>query len=137
MPSPANTVCFIVSLLPISIPTAGTLPAFLSKLWVNARARAFLAEKKHFFGEPRERDSGGYVPSDDWTCAIEHVEPERAVDTYRYMWKLPLFGQRNTDMVVGEPMACRNSHPGHHLRVIGYDSKHQTQGLNMVGLRGA
>jgi ribulose-bisphosphate carboxylase small chain len=61
-----------------------------------------------------------YVLDRGWTCAIEHVEPEHAADTSWYMWKLPLFGERNTDLVVGEPMACRNSHAGHHVRVIGY-----------------
>jgi ribulose-bisphosphate carboxylase small chain len=72
-----------------------------------------------------------------WTCAIEHVEPERAIDTYWYMWKLPLFGERSADIVLGELMACRNAHPRHHVRAIGYDNRRQTQGLNMVVFRGA
>jgi ribulose-bisphosphate carboxylase small chain len=72
-----------------------------------------------------------------WTCAIEHVEPERGADTYWYMWKLPLFGESSIDTVVGELMACRNAHKRHHVRVIGYDNKRQTQGLNMLAFRGA
>jgi hypothetical protein len=59
-PSPAITACFIVSLLPISIPTAGAMPAFLSKLWVSACPRIVGAG---FFraglGPHGGRDAGG------------------------------------------------------------------------------
>ena len=77
-----------------------------------------------------------YMAEQGWDCAIEHVEPERAAETYWYMWKLPMFGERDVDTVMNELTACRNANPGHHVRVIGYDSKRQTQGLAMAVYRG-
>ena len=71
-----------------------------------------------------------------WNCAVEHVEPERASDDYWYMWKLPMFGERDVATVIAELNACHNTHAGHHVRLIGYDNKRQTQGLSMVVFRG-
>lgn len=78
-----------------------------------------------------------YMIARGWNCSIEHVEPERSMATYWYMWKLPLFGERDIDTVMNELNACRNANPGHHIRLIGYDNKRQTQGLSMVVYRGA
>ncbi|MCG8444068.1 MAG: ribulose bisphosphate carboxylase small subunit [Caulobacterales bacterium] len=71
-----------------------------------------------------------------WNPAIEHVEPERAGRDYWYMWKLPMFGERDIDTIMNELTSCRNANPGHHVRIIGYDNARQTQGLSMVVHRG-
>ena len=71
-----------------------------------------------------------------WTCAIEHVEPERAATaSYWYLWKLPMFGERDLDVVMNELTACRTANPGHHVRLLGYDRFRQTQGLSLVVFR--
>ncbi len=77
-----------------------------------------------------------YILAQGWTCAIEHVEPRRADDPYWYMWKLPLFGERDADTVINELNACRNANPKHHIRLVGYDRKRQTRGLAFVVFRG-
>ena len=77
-----------------------------------------------------------YMIAKGWNCAVEHVEPARAGDDYWYMWKLPMFGERDVDMIMNELTACRHANPGDHIRIIGYDNKRQTQGLSMVILRG-
>jgi ribulose-bisphosphate carboxylase small chain len=82
------------------------------------------------------RDQVDYMLSRRWTCAIEHVEPPNAADHYWYMWKLPLFGEGDNNRVMAELTACRNANPGHHIRLVGYDSKRQTQGLSLVVHRG-
>jgi ribulose-bisphosphate carboxylase small chain len=71
----------------------------------------------------------------EWDLAIEHVEPERSNKTYWYMWKLPMFGEWNIDTIMTELNACRNAYPHHHIKVIGYDGKRQTQGMAMVVYR--
>ncbi len=76
-----------------------------------------------------------YMIARGWHCAVEHVEPERAASNYWYMWKLPLFGERDVDVILSELTACRNANRGHHVRVIGYDNKRQTQGQSMVVYR--
>ena len=60
----------------------------------------------------------------------------REGDNYWYMWKLPLFGESDVNVVMNEINACRNANPGNHVRLIGYDNKRQTQGLSMVVHRG-
>ncbi|MDA3022255.1 MAG: ribulose bisphosphate carboxylase small subunit [Actinomycetota bacterium] len=77
-----------------------------------------------------------YMIAKGWACAVEHVEPPRATDYYWYMWKLPMFGERNADVVLAEVDACKDAHPNDHIRLIGYDAKRQTQGLSLVVHRG-
>lgn len=68
--------------------------------------------------------------------AIEHVEAYRACDTYWYLWKLPMFSEQDVAPVLAEVEACGRVHPDHHVRLVGYDSKRQTQGASMVVRRG-
>lgn len=68
--------------------------------------------------------------------AIEHVEPARARATYWYLWKLPMFGATDPDDVLDELHACRDANPDHHIRLIGYDNRRQTQGVSLVAYRG-
>lgn len=69
-----------------------------------------------------------YIIARGWTPAIEHSEPEHAAGSYWYMWKLPLFGERAVDAVLDEVNACHREHPGHMIRLMGYDNRRQTQG---------
>lgn len=77
-----------------------------------------------------------YIIEQDWTCAVEHVEPARAAQTYWYMWKLPMFGETDPEAVMAEVEACREANPNDHVRLIGYDRHRQTQGLAVVVYRG-
>lgn len=104
-------------------------------------------------GEPASKKCGtfSYLPEMDasairkqvdyavgrgWNCAIEHVEPYRANEHYWYMWKLPLFGERDVNVIMNELAECRNACPDDHIRIVGYDNKRQTQGLSMVVYHG-
>ena len=69
--------------------------------------------------------------------AIEHIEPSRATETYWYMWKLPLFGVRDPDVILEELQECQKGNPNHHVRLIGYDNKLQTQGVSFIAFRGS
>ncbi len=77
-----------------------------------------------------------YMLDQGWTCAIEHVEPDRAMTTYWYMWKLPLFGETSTAGVMNEVDACVRAHSNDHVRLVAYDSRRQTRGLAIVVHRG-
>lgn len=68
----------------------------------------------------------------DWTCAVEHVEPARAADTYWYLWRLPLFGAASATDVLAEVDACHDANPGDHVRLVAFDRRRQTQGLSVV-----
>jgi ribulose-bisphosphate carboxylase small chain len=76
-----------------------------------------------------------FAVANGWNCAVEHVEPSRAAANYWYMWKLPMFGDTDIDRIMRETEACKRANPGHHVRVIGYDNKAQSQGMSLVVYR--
>lgn len=73
-----------------------------------------------------------YIIGNGWSPAIEHEHPSNAMDHYWTMWKLPFFGETNMGNVLAELETCRRSYPGHHIRLIGYDSYTQSQGSCFV-----
>ncbi len=77
-----------------------------------------------------------YIISKGWNLAIEHTEPENTMSHYWYMWKLPMFGETDVDRILAEAEACHRTYPIHHVRLIGHDNYHQTQGAAMVIYRG-
>ena len=42
----------------------------------------------------------GCLVAKGWNPAIEHVEPENATGHYWYMWKIPMFGERNVEGIL-------------------------------------
>ena len=77
-----------------------------------------------------------YLISKGWNPAIEHTEPEYVMDSYWYMWKLPMFGETDVDRVLAEAAACHKANPKNHVRLIGYYNLAQSQGASMVIYRG-
>ena len=73
-----------------------------------------------------------YLIRQGWTPAIEHEHPSQCANHYWTMWKLPLFGERDLNTIMGQIEACRRAYPDHHVRLIGYDSYTQSQGLCFV-----
>jgi ribulose-bisphosphate carboxylase small chain len=68
---------------------------------------------------------------------IEHVEPARAGARFWHLWKLPLFGERSREVIEAELEACLTANPRDHIRLIGYDTKRQTQAVSFIVHRGA
>jgi len=54
------------------------------------------------------------------------------MDSYWYMWKLPMFGETDVDRVLAEAEACHKANPDNHVRLIGYNNFNQSQGASMV-----
>jgi ribulose-bisphosphate carboxylase small chain len=77
-----------------------------------------------------------YIVNKGWNPAIEHTEPENAFDHYWYMWKLPMFGETNVEVILAEAENCHKAHPSNHVRLVGYDNYAQSQGAAMVIYRG-
>jgi len=84
----------------------------------------------------RVRKQVDYFIQQGWNPLIEHVETDRATEHYWYMWKLPLFGERDVDVIFSEITACRQKFLGHYVRVVGYDNRRQTQGARIVVYHG-
>jgi ribulose-bisphosphate carboxylase small chain len=64
--------------------------------------------------------------------AIEHTAEPDPYDHYWTLWKLPLFGIGDPDVVLAELEACRRAHPDQYVRVSGYDSGRQGQVVSFV-----
>jgi ribulose-bisphosphate carboxylase small chain len=73
-----------------------------------------------------------HIVAAGWIPAVEHRAPADAAGAYWSMWKLPLFGVQEPDVVLAELDACRAANPAHLVRVLGYDPKRQTLGLAFV-----
>jgi ribulose-bisphosphate carboxylase small chain len=84
------------------------------------------------FDMPAVRTQIEYLVAQCLTPMIEHVEPERAMSRYWYMWKLPLFGERDPEAIQREVEACAQANPSHHVRLIGFDPRRQTQVVSFV-----
>lgn len=84
----------------------------------------------------RIRKQVEFIVSKGWNPAVEHTEPENAFDHYWYMWKLPMFGETDIDVVLKEAQACKAANPGNHVRLVGYDNYAQSQGTALVIFRG-
>ena len=82
----------------------------------------------------RRFETFSYLPEMD--AAKLRRQVKYMIDNW-YMWKLPLFGERDVNAVMNELSACRTANPGDHVRLVGYDNKRQSQGLSMVVFRGA
>ena len=68
-----------------------------------------------------------YLVQKGWNPAIEHVEPEHVMDSYWYMWKLPMFGCTDGNQVVAEVQNCRRAFPESYIRLVGFDPIRQVQ----------
>jgi len=77
-----------------------------------------------------------YIVSKGWNPGIEHTEPENASGNYWYMWKLPMFGETNVDVILAELENCHKAHPKNHVRLLGFDNYSQSAGASMVIYRG-
>jgi len=77
-----------------------------------------------------------YCLDQGWTCAIEHVEPERAGEDYWYLWKLPMFGWDDAEAILAEVRECVATNPGDLVKLVAIDRRRQTQGLSFVVHRG-
>lgn len=77
-----------------------------------------------------------YIVDQGWNPGIEHTEPEHATSNYWYMWKLPLFGETDVDVILAEIEACHKAHPENHVRLLGYNNFTQSAGTAMVIYRG-
>jgi ribulose-bisphosphate carboxylase small chain len=73
-----------------------------------------------------------FMVAQGWSCSVEHVEPDRAERRYWYLWKLPMFGERSVDAILAEVGRCAQANPLDHVRLVGYDARHQTSGLAFV-----
>ena len=86
--------------------------------------------------ESQIRQQVEYIVSKGWNPGIEHIEPQNAADNYWYMWKLPMFGETDPDVILAECDACKKAHPGNHVRLLGFDNFAQSAGASMVIYRG-
>ena len=77
-----------------------------------------------------------FIVKKGWNPAIEHTEPEHLMDSYWYMWKLPMFGETDVSKVLAEAEASHKANPDNHVRLIGYNNFNQSQGASMVVFRG-
>jgi ribulose-bisphosphate carboxylase small chain len=77
-----------------------------------------------------------YALEHGWAIAIEHTDDPHPRNSYWEMWGLPLFDVAAEDVaqVMRDVRACREAHPQHYVKVIGYDASYgrQTTALSFI-----
>jgi ribulose-bisphosphate carboxylase small chain len=63
---------------------------------------------------------------------IEYTSDPSPYDHYWTLWKLPLFGISDPQLVLDEVRECRRANPTSYIRLSGYDSLRQGQVLAFV-----
>jgi ribulose-bisphosphate carboxylase small chain len=87
-----------------------------------------------------------YLLYKGWSPCIEfdkegiiHNENARSPGYYdgRYwtMWKLPLFGCRDSSQVLKEVAECKRAFPGCYIRVLGFDRIRQVQAASFIAFK--
>lgn len=72
------------------------------------------------------------IVSQGLVVGIELTETPCPYDHYWTLWKLPLFGIDDPDVVLTELEECRRANPGSFVRVSGYDPERQGQVASFV-----
>ncbi len=75
-----------------------------------------------------------YCLGQGWPVAIEYTDDPHPRNVYWEMWGLPLFDQKDPDVVMRAIDECRRAHPDHYVRVNGYDNRlgRQTIALSFI-----
>jgi ribulose-bisphosphate carboxylase small chain len=77
-----------------------------------------------------------YIVDKGWIPSVEHTEPDNTSGHYWYMWKLPMFGETDVDLVLNELEQCHSNYPGNHVRLMGLDKYAQCAGTALLIYKG-
>lgn len=100
---------------------------------------------------PRFRPPVGYLLKNKWTPCIEFDFPETSyaepffskgfdssasagayMNRYWVMWKLPMFGATDPDMVLSEIKKATKAFPNAFIRIVGFDAILQVQVVSFL-----
>jgi ribulose-bisphosphate carboxylase small chain len=75
-----------------------------------------------------------YAVDRGWALAVEYTDDPHPRNVYWEMWGLPYFDVHDPDAVVGEVNRCRETNPGHYIRLSAYDAGlgRQTTALSFI-----
>ncbi len=75
-----------------------------------------------------------YALGNGWAISVEHTHDPRPRNNYWEMWGLPMFDLTDPAGALEEVIACRNTFPGHYVRVSAYDASYgrQTTALSFL-----
>ena len=80
-----------------------------------------------------------YAIDQGWAIAVEFTDDPHPRNVLWEMWGLPMFGIADAAAATSEVIACRNTCPGHYVRVSAYDASlgRQTTALSFIAARPA
>jgi ribulose-bisphosphate carboxylase small chain len=72
-----------------------------------------------------------YALDNGWACAVEHTDDPHPRNTYWEMFGTPMFDIPDAAGVMLELNACRQTFPGHYIKVNAFDA---TRGVESIRL---
>jgi ribulose-bisphosphate carboxylase small chain len=72
-----------------------------------------------------------YALGQGWACSVEHTDDPHPRNTYWEMHGLPMFDLKDAAGVLEEVRHCRETFPGHYVKLNAFDATHGFESLRL------
>ena len=72
-----------------------------------------------------------YALGQGWSCSVEHTDDPHPRNVYWEMFGLPMFDLKDAAGVLGEVRRCRETFPGHYVKLNAFDATHGFESLRL------
>jgi ribulose-bisphosphate carboxylase small chain len=72
-----------------------------------------------------------YALAQGWACSVEHTDDPHPRNTYWEMYGLPMFDLKDAAGVLEEVRHCRETFPGHYVKLNAFDATHGFESLRL------
>ena len=72
-----------------------------------------------------------YIIKNEWAVNIEWTEDPHPRNSYWELWGLPLFGIKDSAVVLYELDSCRKAHPTNYIKINAFDATRGTESCAM------
>ena len=72
-----------------------------------------------------------YALGQGWSCSVEHTDEPHPRNVYWEMFGLPMFDLKDAAGVLAEVRRCRETFPGHYIKLNAFDATHGFESLRL------
>ena len=83
------------------------------------------------FSDAEMRAQIEYALAQGWACSVEHTDEPHPRNVYWEMFGLPMFDLKDAAGVLAEVRRCRETFPGHYVKLNAFDATHGFESLRL------
>jgi ribulose-bisphosphate carboxylase small chain len=83
------------------------------------------------FSDEEIRAQIDYALGQGWACSVEHTDDPQPRNVYWEMFGLPMFDLKDAAGVLDEVRRCRETFPGHYVKLNAFDATHGFETLRL------